>query len=388
MNLLDLAVVTLAVAAAFAGHRLGLVTRLLSWAGLGSGVALAVLLLPATTRALAAGSPSVRLLGVTALLVGLGALGQAAGLAVGAVVRTTITVGPAARAADRAGGALVGALGVLVAVWMLLPAVASTPGWPARAVRDSAVARLVDRIAPEPPGTLATLGRVVGEAPFPEVLDRLQGPPDVGEPPAPALSAEVTSRVSASTVKVEGEACGLILEGSGFVVAPELVVTNAHVVAGEETTGVVTDAGRSHRAEVVGFDPARDVAVLRVPGLGLDPLEVADAEVGGVGAVFGHPGGGSLRIAPARVAQEIVAVGSDIYRRAQTRREVLVLAAALAPGDSGGPLVDQGGRVVGLTFAVDPAERATAYALTDDEVLAVLEGVAGGPVPTGGCLVG
>ena len=123
---------------------------------------------------------------------------------------------------------------------------------------------------------------------------------------------------------------------------------------------------------MVAFDPERDLAVLRVRNLRLFALPFADGGVGTTGAVFGHPGGGPLRIAPARIAETVNAAGTDIYRTGRTSRRVHVLAAELAPGDSGGPLVDQQGRMVGVAFAIDPGQESTAYALTRGEVDAVL----------------
>jgi S1-C subfamily serine protease len=187
-------------------------------------------------------------------------------------------------------------------------------------------------------------------------------------------------------VKVTGRACSRIQEGLGWVAAPGRVVTNAHVVAGEDRTTVEDASGRQHVATPVAFDPVRDLAVLAVPDLDAVPLAVADADTGDVGAVYGHPGGGALRVAPARIGDEIVAVGTDIYRTGESRRRVYVLAASLAPGDSGAALVDTAGRVIGTAFAVDPGREATGYALTDDELRAAIEAPAGARADTGRCL--
>jgi S1-C subfamily serine protease len=165
-------------------------------------------------------------------------------------------------------------------------------------------------------------------------------------------------------------------------------VTNAHVVAGERETTVFAPGGGRHRASVIRFDPRRDLAVLLVEDLDLAPLILADAETGDVGAVYGHPGGGPLRPAPARIAEQIDARGTDIYRTTKTSRDVFVLATQLAPGDSGAPLVDTDGRAVGVAFAIDPGREATAYALTNAELRPVLTGLTDAPVETGSCLVG
>ena len=195
-----------------------------------------------------------------------------------------------------------------------------------------------------------------------------------------------------------------IQAGSGWVAGADLVVTNAHVVAGERNTHVETNDGRRLTATVIAFDPGRDVAVLRVRNLRLFAKEVmpkfasspapprVDGGDGLVGAVFGYPGGGPLAISSARIAETVDAAGTDIYRTGRTSREVFVIASNLAPGDSGGPLVDQRGRMVGVAFAVDPGHDGTAYALTRAEVDSVLEPVLNGTgrssVGTGPCLVG
>ncbi len=136
--------------------------------------------------------------------------------------------------------------------------------------------------------------------------------------------------------------------------------------------------------------PRRDLAVLSVPGLGLEPLTIGARDVGAVGAVYGHPGGGALVTSPARIEDRITAVGRDIYGDRRTERDVFVLAADIHPGDSGGALVDDQGQVVGVAFAIDPGRPGTAYALADTELRAALteRGTRTRAVSTGPCLVG
>jgi S1-C subfamily serine protease len=392
MSALDILVLLAMAGAAYGGYRLGFVARALSWAGLAAGVAVAVLLIDDLVNALHNEPARSRLLAAVAFVFVLATLGQTAGYALSVTLSRRFPRSGAPRAGDRVAGALTGAVGVLVAVWLLVPALTSAPGWPAQAARDSSVVRFVNRYAPPPPAAAQALGRLVGEAPFPEVFDAFDGPADVGPAPTGGLPADVSTRVEASVVKVEGQACDQIQNGSGFVVGDGVIVTNAHVVAGERETEVQTRAGRRHDAAVVAFDGARDLAVLHVDGLDLPQLARADAGVGDIGAVYGHPGGGALRAAPARIAEVVTAGGTDIYRTGRTDRSVFVLAADLAPGDSGGPFVDQQGRVVGVAFAIDPGQPGTAYALTGDELDATLDPVlasgAEAPVDTGPCLVG
>jgi S1-C subfamily serine protease len=353
MSPLDVVLVLAMGGAAYGGYRLGFVTRALSWAGLAAGVAVGVLLVDDLVNALS---------------------------------------GEPARSRLLAALAVVFVLAMLVALWLLVPALTSAPGWPAQAARDSNIVRFVNRVAPAPPPAARALGRLVGEAPFPEVFEALDGPEDVGAAPTGGLAPDVSARVETSVVKVEGEACDQIQNGSGFVAADDTIVTNAHVVAGEHRTAVETDDGRRLDAVVVAFDPARDLAVLHVDDLDLTRLSRADAGEGATGAVYGHPGGGALRAAPARIAEVVTAGGTDIYRTARTDRSVFVLAAELAPGDSGGPLVDLDGQLVGVAFAVDPGQPGTAYALTREELEAVLgpalESGSEAAVETGPCLVG
>jgi S1-C subfamily serine protease len=170
------------------------------------------------------------------------------------------------------------------------------------------------------------------------------------------------------------------------VVADGLVVTNAHVVAGEDETILQRSDGSEVRATVVAFDPNRDLAVLAAPGLSRPALDRSTIDEGGVGAVMGHPGGEALRAAPFSVGQVVTATGTDIYDRRDTTRRVLVLASALRPGDSGAALVDPNGDVVGVAFAIAPDRPGVAYALAMEELDAVLAGDLSRPVDTGPCL--
>jgi S1-C subfamily serine protease len=221
------------------------------------------------------------------------------------------------------------------------------------------------------------------------VFDTLSSP-DAGTPPIDGIPQDAAARVIRSTLKIEGQACDRIQDGTGFVAADNLVVTNAHVVAGEKRTRVETSDGRALDAAVVAFDPNRDLAVLRVAGLGLPPLTQGDAHIDDRGSLFGHPGGGALRETPVRVAEQIVARGTNISRTSPTERNVFVLAAVTAPGDSGAPVVDAEGRVFGVMFAYDISRQTTAYALTRTELDAVLDPVVAGTAPppsgTGVCL--
>jgi len=382
----DLVMVLFAITAGVGGYRLGFVARSTSWLGFIVGIVVGALLLPEVlTRVQEANDATLAMVSI-GLLVGMALIGNALGLVLGSRLHAELPPG-AIRRTDQVAGGFVGVLGLLVILWLLLPTLSDTRGWMSEQVRGSMVAREVSAQFPPAPDTLEALRRIVGDDPFPEVFEGLRPAPDTGASPGSSgLSTEMAGQVVRSTVKIEGVACSRIQEGSGFFVDEDLVVTNAHVVAGEDESTVELADGSTLDAEVVAFDPERDLAVLRTEDGGAPPLPLRAAEVGDTGGVFGRPGGGPLEVSPFRVADQITAVGRDIYDRSSTSREVLVLASELAPGDSGSALVDPGGRVVGVAFAVAPDKPGVSYALAIEELDAVLAGDLSSQRDTGGCL--
>ena len=385
--MLDVVLVAAATFAAVAGYRLGFVARATSWAGLALGVTVGALALPPLLRQVQGASDVTVALVATGALVGSALVGQALGLLLGTRLNVALPDGPV-RWVDRAVGAVLGIAGLLVALWLLLPTLADVPGWTSEQARGSTIAREVNARFPDAPDALQALRRLVGDNPFPRVFDALRPSPDPGVvPEASGLSDALATTVAASIVKVEGEACSRIQEGSGFFVADDLVITNAHVVAGEGDSDVLLSDGTRMDGTVVAFDPVRDLAVLRTSGADRPALPLNRADVGRSGGVFGHPGGGPLEISPFQLGEQITAVGTDIYDSTRSERKVLVLAADLAPGDSGGALVDPRGQVVGVAFAIAPDRPSVAYALAVDEVTAVLSGDLTQERDTGDCLV-
>lgn len=369
-----------------AGYRLGLVARVTSWIGMLAGVILGTQVLPPVLRALADATAPQLLLVTVGTLLGMAFIGQAAGLMLATFLHVAIPSG-SVRQFDRVAGAVAGVLGVVLAAWMLLPLMADVPGWVAAEARTSTVARVVHDRLPDSPDAVDTLRRLVGDDGFPRVFGALDPAPTLGPPPTSTNIPDATlAAVVPSTVKVSGVACSRVQEGSGFVVAEGLVATNAHVVAGESETNIERSDGSTVRGQVVMFDPRRDLAIVRVPDLNRPALPRGDTDEGGVGAVFGHPGGGALRAAPFSVGDVVTATGTDIYDRERTERSVLVLSAALRPGDSGAALIDPSGAVVGVAFAVAPDKPGVAYALDRSELEAVLARDLTAPVVTGPCL--
>lgn len=372
MNALDLGIIAIALGAGVGGWRLGLVARVFAWAGVFTGLAIGVNFVPKVVTGLGGTSTNDRVGVALLFLVLVASLGQAFGLLIGLLVHRVFPIANPLPLWDKIAGASAGTIGLLVLTWLVIPSLATAQGWPARMARDSWMVAAIQRLAPRQPARFAAWGLAISEAPYPSALDPLANPPNPGSVPTTLLSVAVDATVRRSIVKVSGEACNQIQDGSGWVAGPGLVVTNAHVVAGERSTTVIDATGTTLRAIVVEFDPVRDLAILSVPKLDAPTLGIATGSRGDDDVVYGHPRGGQLTPAPARIGAEILAVGTNIYRTSTSRRQVFVLAAALAPGDSGGALVNQTGAVVGVAFAIDPGRGGTAYALTDAEVRPVL----------------
>jgi S1-C subfamily serine protease len=388
VNVLDLGILGFIITATIGGYRLGLIMRAASWVGLVLGLLAAAHFAPQVIGSFADEPSGNRWLIAAGLFLGGAFAGQALGLLLGSSFHRVLPVGPL-RQLDRFGGAAAAFVGVVVAIWMLLPSLADVPGWPAREARNSTIARAIDGSLPTPPDTFQALRRLVGPG-FPKVFDSLRTAPVIGPPPAiSGLTPAIADRISASTVKVEGIACRRIQDGSGFTPAPDVIVTNAHVVAGERDTTVIRPDGKHLKATVAVFDPARDLAVLRVPGLGQTPLPVGTGRPGVQGAVFGHPNGQTpIAISPAAIRQRVEAVGRDLYDQRETRRQIFILASDLHPGDSGGGMVDHTGTIVGVAFAIAPDRPGIAYALTTDELRPVLALNRDGKASTGPCVAG
>ena len=376
MNAVDLLVVLLVVGFAVAGLRQGFIVSVVSFAGFVAGGLLGLVLAPILLESRPSGVAR-SMLGLGAvLLLAVGAQTAAGWLA--ARMRSRITWRPARRV-DAVGGAVVGTVAIVTAVWLLGGVlVRSDLALPLAAqARDSRVLAAVDRLMPGTPDEVfSAFGNLLDTTGFPQVFsDLTQERPAPVAPPDSAVSADPQVReAAADTVKVVGDAysCERRIEGSGFVFAPHRVMTNAHVVAGVGQPYVYVDgSGNGLRAHVVFFDSRTDVAVLWVPGLDLAPLAFgppSPAPSGTASAAIGYPGDGPLTVSPARVRGAVTAIGQDIYGGGRVVRQVYALRVQVRPGNSGGPLVGTDGRVLGVVFAASRADPDTGYALTAQQV--------------------
>lgn len=384
MNLLDVGLLIGTATALIGGWRLGFVQRLGGWAGMMIGTVGAVMTLPSLIGGLDITNDSLMFIIGGVFLIGLASLGQAIGAAIGSRLRSGINLS-GIRIVDSIGGAVLGLLGTAVVVWLLFPIMADARGWPSRLARGSTLTRQVAEAMPPPPAQVDSLVRQLTGGHFPTLFERLTPAPEVGDPPTDVdLSAEVYRGAAQAVVKITAPACGRIQTGSGFLVRPDLVVTNAHVVAGSERTSVSTVDGRSTRSTVVHFDPGADLAVLRAP-IEAQPLPIAEPLTGDEGLVMGFPGGGSFDPSPFVVAERLQANGRDIYDRGRVRRDLLVLGSVLAPGDSGSAVLRTDGSVIGVAVAIAPDREGVAYALGSSELIEVLGRVDMQPASTGPC---
>jgi S1-C subfamily serine protease len=387
VNLVDLAIVGVLGLAAVHGVTQGAALQVLSFGGFWIGLLLGAAIAPWTQRLVDSPFASAFVSLITFLglaLIG-GAVGRYFGTHAWAAIRR-LKLGKA----DAALGAVVSVIAALMAVWLIALLLAAGPTQEvAQAVHRSAIVRTLMNRLPPAPSVFAQLQQFISSTPFPRVFEGLEpvpaGPVDV---PGNAVVQGAVASAGQSTVRVVGLGCGGVQTGSGFVVQPgNLVVTNAHVVAGINAPQV-EDSNGTHRSVPVLFDPEIDLAVLRTSGLSGGPLPVfdGDADRGQGGAVLGYPGGGRFDATPAAVLRRFFATGRDIYNQSTTRREVYQLQAQIRQGNSGGPFVRQDGTVLGVVFAASTTQSDVGYALTSSEVAPrVQQAQASGAVNTGAC---
>lgn len=304
------------------------------------------------------------------------------------------TRGATADWVDRVAGALTSVLVTSLVLTLLAGAVRPVlPASWAAVLNRSRVLPALDAAVPDPMSRWASgFTDQLGQG-FPRVFSGLSPEPVIPVPAPDAGSTRGTAvaRAAAGVVKIQADAsaCSELHAGSGWVVAPERVATNAHVVAGaQQVTVQVGGLGRGRAATVVAFDPDLDLAILRVPGLKAAPLQRSGPLAARSDAVVaGFPLGGSYTVRPARVRGVVEAAGDDIYGGKGVQRQVYSLAGVVQPGNSGGPLLTTKGTVAGTIFARSLMDTSTGYALTDAATDAMLDRAPRytQPVPTRSC---
>jgi S1-C subfamily serine protease len=374
-DLLDLILLVLVAAFAVSGYRQGFIIGVLSFAGFLIGAVVGTLFAPALARALASEQSRQALIAVVGVFIA-AMVGQLLASAVGAALRSHLTWRPVTYL-DAAGGAVVSVVSVLLIAWLIGSAVVNA-GFPSITgeVRNSAVLRTVDSVMPSAARTMfSDFRRLLASGPYPQVFGGIgaEAPLTVGAPQGKYLRYPAIRRDQGSVVKVMGTAstCSRQIEGSGFVISPGRVLTNAHVVAGvDRGPAVFTPSGRQFPAKVVLYDPKGDIAILDVPGLHAKPLKFAPLAGTGTNAVVaGYPLDRSLTLTPARIGGVQNASAPDIYQTQEVTREIYAVRALIQPGNSGGPLIDpKNGNVYGVVFAAAVGVKDVGYALTAAQV--------------------
>ncbi|MBG0738174.1 MarP family serine protease [Paeniglutamicibacter antarcticus] len=385
---LDLALLIWLVAQAVYGLRVGLLVSLAGILGFVAGAVAAFFAVPFVSS-LAADSGWRTALVILAVLVLVG-LGHTLGLRIGMLIGRRVKFRPV-RSMDRLlGGVLnlaVGALMISVLAFSVsnlgIPFVSTQLG-------QSRVIGTIDSLTPTPVrSSVAQLRSIVLNEGIPRLFDQL-GPVTPMDPPNTSTDTPALNTAAQSVLKITGTAfqCGQNQTGSGFVVAPGRVVTNAHVVAGVARPVVELPSGGSLPGRVVSFDPQQDLAVLAVDGLQARALQLGQQLHAGQPAAFaGYPHGGPFQSKPATVQRVSTVLVPDIYGQNPSSEEVYQLSADVQPGNSGGPLLDEAGQVVGAVFARSTDTTQIGYAFTLTELAPVAQAAPelNQQVPSGQC---
>jgi S1-C subfamily serine protease len=389
VDLLDLVLLLVILLYAASGYRRGLVAGCVSLAGFVGGAVIGVWVLPWVMGLVTRGTTTATVVAVLTVLIP-AVVGHELAGRLALRLRRELDRGPL-RVADGIGGAAANSVAVLIVAWVAASVLgASSSPVVTTAIRDSRLLGAVQDAMPDTtPAWFSRATSALTEAGFPQVFNPFENEPATGVPlpSGDSVTARATQAARFSTVKIEGISGNQGREGSGFVYAPQHVMTNAHVVAGiDRPTLQIGGVGHTYGARVVLFDPDRDVAVLYVPGLSAPVLGFdGTAARGDAAVVAGYPQNGDLDVQAATVANRIRATGQNIYSDATVTREIYSVRSTVRPGNSGGPLLTTDGRVYGVIFARSTSDTETGYALTAAEVASDAQRAANAtePVDTG-----
>lgn len=372
----------------FFGWRQGAFASVLSAVGVVSGIVLSVALLPLVANYTA--NPTLTLLlgiGVMVLIAGIGnLLGGLAGSRLRQSIRTRT-----AMTVDSLLGAVFQVFALLLVVWFVAtPLVGRVTGPVGEGLSNSRVLTAVDQLTPPVIDNLpARLAATLSESGLPPLVSPFTGAREVEPPNILIDDTAMVDRVRPSVVYVLADApqCSRRLMGSGFVISPDTILTNAHVVAGTDTVHVETVNG-TVEATVVFYDPDTDLAVLHSAGLDLPALQWAEdaASTGDDAVVMGFPEGGPFEARPVRIRDKIIVNGPNIYATTRVDREAYSLRGTIRHGNSGGPLLTTDGDVLGVIFGTAVDESETGYALSADEVISTIGEFSAAAVDTGACV--
>jgi S1-C subfamily serine protease len=363
--------------AALNGLRRGLVGGVFSLAGIVAGAYFGAKLAPQLLSG--SESPYTPLVALGGALV-VGVFLQSVAAMLGNAIRTSLFTVPPLRALDTLGGLALGAAAGTAIVWVAGAVALHLPGQVQlreEVQRSRILSEINERVPPS--RLLDAIERV-------DPFAAIRGPQPRVAPPDPALLKDAGVRAARQSVfRVTGTACGLGVSGSGWAATPNLVVTNAHVVAGMKDARVDRADSEFRDAEVVVFNARDDVAVLRVAGLGTRPLPLVDPVEGEAVAILGYPESGPFTASPGRIGQTGVVITDDAYGRGPIRRRITTLRGVVRHGNSGGPAVDGQGRVQATIFA-SRVGSAAGYAVPSAIVRDALSEAGPREVSTGPCV--
>lgn len=375
----------------FSGWRRGLIVSTLSFIGLILGAWLSKSIIDLFTGSATTTSLTSTSISVTTFFICMG-IGSALGAFVGNRIRKVFSWAPV-RFLDNITGAAISLVAWSVVAWFMATTMLAAPvSSVTNVISESRVIMALEQEMPDQiRGGFEFVRVYISESGLPDGLADVLLAPAVSAPDETAIDAPDVLAALDSVVKVEGNAnaCNTRLTGSGFVVGPDLIITNAHVVAGVTSPTVrVKGKGKAFEGTIVYFDPNKDVALIRVddfPSVQLDISEPLEREASAVAA--GFPGGGPLELIPARIRGISLSTGTNIYGEGEVTREIYAIAADIKQGDSGAPLFALDGSVAGLVFASSATDSQTGYALTAKEFMVGVEAAksATKAVDTGDC---
>lgn len=388
MNFVDVLIILLLLLAIFRGYQVGFLQSVFSSVGFIGGLLLGSLaakqIAPHFSGAL---TKLIVIIAVELVLAFMLAL-------VGELAGTKLSARVAKWRLNKANqilGAVLEMLFSLAAIWLIASALVNVQNANiGHDVKRSFIIQKLDNLLPRPPDVLAELEKIISPNGFPNVFLGLE-PQHTTISPTSSVNNQAVLNDEKSVVKIQGAGCGGIVNGSGFVVAKGVVVTNAHVVAGITHPQVVDQSG-THQTVVTGFDPNMDIAVLHVTHLSDPPLNLANQILpnSDAAAILGYPGGGPLVANNAVIIDHVAAAGRNIYNQGITFRNIYEVQTDVEPGDSGGPLLAPDGSVAGVVFSKSLSQNNVGYALLIDQIKPLITQAEqqNSPVSTGSCAVG
>ena len=373
INILDVLIAIILLIQAHNWFKIGLVRGVLSTGGFWLGMICALILLPMVLPYFEGLLLQISMIILMILLVGL--LFSFWGQVIAARLQSVILKLNLSKL-NKISGSVFSVFITLIVVWLVAANISGGPFSEVnRQIQNSYVIQSLNRALPPAPGVISRIGNMINPENFPQVfIDREPRPVEPREMPDSEELQAALDAAGESTVRIEAAGCGGLQVGSGFVVADDVVATNAHVIAGIDNPQIV-DINGQHRSEVIYFNADMDIALLRSSGLAGNPLPLQTqiVPIGTTAAVLGYPGGGELTVEAASIFQQMNARGRDIYGQSVVTRPIYAKQTSIVTGNSGGPVVLENGEVAAMVFARSVTHTDVGYSITANELQPRLE---------------